>query len=218
MGLFSRKPWDDEKVKSKLLYELSFASRFPDVYINSPEILSYKLDRILSKARADFQLPYEIKSEMDSVIKFISFPSTMKAITGKEEPLSTYADFVVARSEYMKRIEDEKVRSEKHREKLEKAETGKRHGMEQKTLLEKFRREGYDGKRWVSEGDFDVRASHRRVNGQIRPLDEPFDLPDGVRLMYPGDPNGPKRETDGCRCSMVPVRLSRGENGTYKKL
>ena len=121
------------------------------------------------------------------------------------------------RNENRKRIEAEKEKSEEMRKKTEKVSAAKRHGIEQKALIEKFRRDGYDGKRWVSEGDFDVRPSHRRVNGQIRPLNEPFDLPDGVRLMHPGDPKGAKKEIDGCRCGMVPVRLSRGDNGTYKK-
>jgi len=71
---------------------------------------------------------------------------------------------------------------------------------------------GYDGKRWVSEGDFKVRPSHRRVNGQIRPIDEPFDLPGGIKMMYPGDPSAPLKETINCRCGMVPVKLSRGTN------
>lgn len=74
---------------------------------------------------------------------------------------------------------------------------------------------GYDGKRWVSEGDFKVRPSHRRVNGQIRPIDEPFDLPGGIKMMYPGDPSAPLKETINCRCGMVPVRLSRGSNATF---
>lgn len=74
---------------------------------------------------------------------------------------------------------------------------------------------GYDGKRWVSEGDSKVRPSHRRVNGQIRPIDEPFDLPGGIKMMYPGDPNAPLKETINCRCGMVPVKLSRGNNGTF---
>jgi len=76
-----------------------------------------------------------------------------------------------------------------------------------------FKAGGFDGKRWVTEGDDNVRATHRRANGQIRPIDEPFDV-GGHKLMYPGDPMAPISETARCRCDFVPVRLANGGNGT----
>lgn len=51
-------------------------------------------------------------------------------------------------------------------------------------------------KRWVSSRDNRVRDSHSLVDGEQRPLEEPF----SNSLMFPGDPLGPAAETIQCRC------------------
>jgi len=49
-----------------------------------------------------------------------------------------------------------------------------------------------------------VRDSHATMNGQEVGVDEPFVTGNGVRLMYPGDPDGPPEEIINCRCWREP--------------
>ena len=57
-------------------------------------------------------------------------------------------------------------------------------------------------KRWDTEHDSRVRASHREVDGQVRDLGYPFYV-DGFPLMFPGDPVGPPETVINCRCDLV---------------
>jgi len=54
-------------------------------------------------------------------------------------------------------------------------------------------------KRWRSRQDDRVRMSHRAADGQVVPVNQPFEVGDGW-LMYPGDPTGQPEEVIGCRC------------------
>jgi uncharacterized protein with gpF-like domain len=49
---------------------------------------------------------------------------------------------------------------------------------------------------WLTSRDDRVRDSHRTLEGQKRPLDQPY----SNGLMFPGDPTGPPSETIKCRC------------------
>ena len=55
---------------------------------------------------------------------------------------------------------------------------------------------------WDSSGDARVRPDHRAMDGQERPLNEPFLAPDGSLLDYPGDSSrgAPASLTVRCRC------------------
>lgn len=58
-------------------------------------------------------------------------------------------------------------------------------------------------KMWASLWlDDRVRPTHLAAHTQVRPAGEPFDVGDGL-LMYPGDPNGPAAEVEGCRCVLI---------------
>ena len=57
-------------------------------------------------------------------------------------------------------------------------------------------------KRWETEHDPKVRASHRAIDGQVRDLFMPFYV-DGFPLLYPGDPMGPPDTVINCRCDLV---------------
>lgn len=59
-------------------------------------------------------------------------------------------------------------------------------------------------KKWLSAPDNRVRPAHRDANGQIREIDEPFDV-GGEKLMYPLDPAGSEENTLNCRCCATPV-------------
>ncbi len=56
-------------------------------------------------------------------------------------------------------------------------------------------------KQWNSTLDGDTRRTHRRLDGQIRELDEPFEM-DGKKAMYPGDFGDPAEDCN-CRCTTL---------------
>lgn len=55
-----------------------------------------------------------------------------------------------------------------------------------------------------SSGGSRTRKSHRKVNGDVQPLDKKFKVGDSW-LMYPGDPSGEAKEIVNCRCTMQSV-------------
>jgi uncharacterized protein with gpF-like domain len=57
-------------------------------------------------------------------------------------------------------------------------------------------------KRWDTERDNRVRASHREVDGEVRDLAMPFYV-DGFPLQFPGDPIGPPETVINCRCDLM---------------
>lgn len=59
-------------------------------------------------------------------------------------------------------------------------------------------------KRWLTEVDQRVRASHRSVNGQIIPLTAMFQVGQDL-MLYPGDPLASVEEVAGCRCDLAIV-------------
>lgn len=59
-------------------------------------------------------------------------------------------------------------------------------------------------KRWRTEHDQRVRASHVAVDGVTIPLYLPFNV-GGYMMMFPGDPLGPADEVVNCRCDLVIV-------------
>jgi hypothetical protein len=58
-------------------------------------------------------------------------------------------------------------------------------------------------KQWRRSGKLRARPAHDAIDGQIRELDQPFDLPDGTQLMFPRDPAAPASETINCGCVML---------------
>lgn len=60
------------------------------------------------------------------------------------------------------------------------------------------------GKRWRSANQTRTRKSHKKANGQEKPLDEPFEVGKD-KLMHPGDPSGSAKEIVNCRCAMQAV-------------
>lgn len=58
---------------------------------------------------------------------------------------------------------------------------------------------------WMTMRDMRVRDTHRAVDGDTRPVDEPF-IVGGNRMMYPHDPSAPIEETANCRCVVLYLR------------
>ncbi|MBR0650370.1 hypothetical protein GXW78_11905 [Roseomonas terrae] len=59
-------------------------------------------------------------------------------------------------------------------------------------------------KQWRRSGKLHSRYGHDFIDGQVRDVDKPFDLPNGVKLMYPRDPAGPIGEVINCGCVSLP--------------
>lgn len=58
-------------------------------------------------------------------------------------------------------------------------------------------------KQWDSTLDDKTRTTHRELDGQVRELEDPFEIPStGARAMYPGG-FGIAREDVNCRCCML---------------
>lgn len=73
--------------------------------------------------------------------------------------------------------------------------------------MEALRGAGEDvvaAKRWLSTVDSRTRPHHRAMQGQIRPVGEPFNYPGGAKSQQPGD-SGVGSEDINCRCTVVPV-------------
>jgi uncharacterized protein with gpF-like domain len=56
-------------------------------------------------------------------------------------------------------------------------------------------------KQWDSTLDGRTRPTHRKLDGQIREVDEPFEM-DGKKAMFPGDFGDPAEDCN-CRCASL---------------
>ncbi len=52
---------------------------------------------------------------------------------------------------------------------------------------------------WIAAEDSRTRETHLAVDGDVRGMDQPFDV-GAAKLDRPGDPNGPPEEIINCRC------------------
>lgn len=68
-----------------------------------------------------------------------------------------------------------------------------------------LRDQGFTRKRWVTRHDAKVRETHREVEGDTVPLEQPFYV-GGYPLMYPGERGAPLSLVINCRCVMVGTR------------
>ncbi|WP_119304964.1 phage minor head protein [Dongia deserti] len=59
-------------------------------------------------------------------------------------------------------------------------------------------------KQWHRSGKVHSRPQHDAIDGQVRAVDEPFTLGNGISLMFPRDPRAPAAETINCGCESVP--------------
>ena len=57
-------------------------------------------------------------------------------------------------------------------------------------------------KRWLATLDSRTRHNHRKLDGQIKDVDEPFEGEFG-KIMFPGDPEGHPGDVYNCRCTLV---------------
>lgn len=69
-----------------------------------------------------------------------------------------------------------------------------------KGALETYKQAGATDKQWLTVNDGRERASHKKLNGKVIPIEERF----SNRCMYPGDSRGPAEEVIKCRCALIP--------------
>ena len=63
-------------------------------------------------------------------------------------------------------------------------------------------------KQWRRSGKIHSRLHHDSIDGQIRDVDKPFTLGNGVQIMFPRDPAAPVGETINCGCESQPYMES----------
>lgn len=74
-------------------------------------------------------------------------------------------------------------------------------------------------KQWMATLDDRTRDTHADLDGQIRDVDEPFEV-DGMEIDYPGDPTADPSLVYNCRCTLVyvypdyPSEMQRRDNET----
>jgi SPP1 gp7 family putative phage head morphogenesis protein len=59
-------------------------------------------------------------------------------------------------------------------------------------------------KRWLATLDDRTRDTHQELDGEEEPVDEPFEV-DGMKIMFPGDPNAEPCLVYNCRCTLIQV-------------
>jgi uncharacterized protein with gpF-like domain len=97
----------------------------------------------------------------------------------------------------------EKIGGEEGRRRAETIARTESHSASQDAAFELAQESGLDlVKMWVSVEDGRTRDTHVEANGQIRELEETFDVGD-EELYYPGDPSGEAGEVINCRCVCV---------------
>jgi SPP1 gp7 family putative phage head morphogenesis protein len=69
-----------------------------------------------------------------------------------------------------------------------------------------YQANGIQEHQWLATLDNRTRDSHAEANGQVQPMDTPFDI-GGSQMAYPGDASlgAPPEEFVNCRCTVLPV-------------
>jgi len=78
-------------------------------------------------------------------------------------------------------------------------ETGAAYGTARNDAMESA---GVEYKEWLTSHNANVRPAHAEADGQIRAIDEDFDV-DGEQLAYPGDPDGSAENVINCHCVQI---------------
>lgn len=186
MSVFSKRKQSSEITETMLNDAITDASQNPEKYANNPKDYKKKILKTLENAPVDYILSEKLKTEIDIVDEYLYY---MIEIKTRVYDLPLYSEFV--------------ANIEKYRE------IAGAHGREQKEKIEQFRRDGFNGKKWICVSAHEEFINHKRTHEQISRLDEPFYLANNVKLMYPGDPDGPREETAGCLCYLEPVNIER---------
>lgn len=72
--------------------------------------------------------------------------------------------------------------------------------------VEGFKASGVEEIQWLAFRDGRSGRGHDDMHGETVAVGQSFELPDGTRMRYPGDPSAPIKHLANCRCSVAPVR------------
>ena len=87
-------------------------------------------------------------------------------------------------------------------------ELGRAYSMAGQERMRQARGAGLDvRKQWRRSTKLHSRPAHDAADGQVKPVDEPFEV-GGERLMYPRDPSALPAETVNCGCQSLPYMAS----------
>jgi SPP1 gp7 family putative phage head morphogenesis protein len=70
---------------------------------------------------------------------------------------------------------------------------------------------GVPYKKWLTSGNSNVRPAHADAEGQVRAIDEPYDV-DDEEIDFPGDPVGSPENVINCHCVSIPEASGEGED------
>jgi hypothetical protein len=189
MGFFARTKLTPEKAYKKMWDDLDFAVRNPHLFVDDPEQLVNKAEKIIEKCDDPDTIEKRIEPLLLETVEYLVYCKMCKKTGIKSD---TFTDW-------------RSVRSKAPMQHTPKA--NERWG----DVIENWKTHGVNAKRWIAHGDTLTRTSHRVINGQTRLIDEPFICENGTRIQYPGDQKAPETETAGCRCVLCPVTLTDDE-------
>ena len=96
---------------------------------------------------------------------------------------------------------------------IARTETTRVEGSARQAVGDEGKRKGFEMEKvWVATHDDRTRDDHLAMDGVAVPNDEPFVLPDGTQMMYPGDISlgAGANQVCNCRCSMINRIVEKG--------
>ncbi|MDP3768490.1 MAG: phage minor head protein, partial [Dehalococcoidia bacterium] len=180
-----RKSWDDEHTKAPRKPKPDVTTVFD---LEFPEIAEYIATRPIQYAPIAAQTTVDMfrAQLIAGVDQGLGIDAIVRNILGEQLPgISRWRSTVIARTEIL--------------------------SAGNSANLANYRASGVvQKKRWLSTRDARTRESHRTEKwpkgSAVVPLNQPFVLPSGARLLHPGDTSlgAPLSEIAQCRCSVAP--------------
>jgi hypothetical protein len=135
------------------------------------------------------------------VLRDKRFDSLVRKAIASGKPLAQ-ADIDRIAARYSDRLLRHRAETIARTESITALRAGRREGVQQGIEAGSIARDAIK-RVWNSTGDNRTRQDHRVVNGQtVNGMDEAFTLPDGSRMLFPGDKSlgAPAAQTVNCRC------------------
>lgn len=157
------------------------------IYVITPIDQNAAVKAIVTDSKLSVPLYASLGHDMDKLKTTIREQITRGIATG--QPYARIARHISERADVSFANAKRIVRTEAHRIQEESADDARRAA----------KAKGADVvKQWDASLDARTRPAHRRLDGQIRELDEPFEV-DGREVMYPGQFGDPAQDCN-CRC------------------
>lgn len=183
--------WDMGIARADIpLNTLEVRAMVPSINIKALEIAQGYSSDLVSNLTAD--AIKKINQELMTGILGQKTPFEVMTAIGKNLDGPSVFKSIAVRAEVITRTETGRIFEMATQARLEEAE---------KILGKKVQ------KMWQASGKPTGRPDHQAIDGQVRDIDEPFDVA-GEKLMFPGDPGGSAWNTINCGCRSVPYMAS----------